>query len=53
MFFVFFGVCLVFCVFFVAGLALDGVDFEGEEGILGVAGNVGSVLKKFFRAFKP
>jgi cell division protein FtsA len=37
----------------VAGLALDGVDFEGEEGILGVAGNVGSIFKKVFRAFKP
>ena len=37
----------------VAGLALGGVDSGGEEGILGVAGNVGSVLKKIFRAFKP
>lgn len=37
----------------VVGLALDGVDFEGEEGILGVAGNVGSIFKKIFRAFKP
>ncbi|MCX6723832.1 MAG: cell division protein FtsA [Candidatus Staskawiczbacteria bacterium] len=37
----------------VVGLALEGVDFDPEEGILGVAGNVGSMLKKFFRAFKP
>lgn len=37
----------------VVGLALDGVDSGGEEGILGVAGNVGFVLKKIFRAFKP
>jgi cell division protein FtsA len=37
----------------VAGLALEGVDSGGQEGILGVAGNVGSVLKKIFRAFKP
>ena len=37
----------------VAGLALEGVDSGGEEGILGVAGNVGSVFKKIFRAFKP
>jgi cell division protein FtsA len=37
----------------VAGLALEGVDFDEEEGILGVAGNVGSMFKKFFRAFKP
>ena len=37
----------------VVGLVLEGVDFGEEEGILGVAGNVGSVFKKFFRAFKP
>ena len=37
----------------VVGLALEGVDSGGEEGILGVAGNVGSVFKKIFRAFKP
>ncbi len=37
----------------VAGLALEGVDFGEEEGILGVAGNLGSVFKKIFRAFKP
>jgi len=37
----------------VVGLTLEGVDFGEEEGILGVAGNVGSVLKKIFRAFKP
>ena len=37
----------------VAGLALSGVDFDDEEGILGVAGNIGSVFKKVFRAFKP
>ena len=37
----------------VAGLVLEGVDSGAEEGILGVAGNVGSVFKKIFRAFKP
>ena len=37
----------------VVGLALEGVDSGREEGILGVAGNVGSIFKKFFRAFKP
>ena len=37
----------------VAGLALEGVDSGGQEGILGVAGNVGSIFKKVFRAFKP
>jgi cell division protein FtsA len=37
----------------VAGLVLEGVDFDEEEGILGVAGNMGSVFKKIFRAFKP
>ena len=37
----------------VAGLVLEGVDFDEEEGILGVAGNVGSVFKKILRAFKP
>lgn len=37
----------------VAGLALGGVDFDNEPGILGVAGGIGSVLKKIFRAFKP
>ncbi len=37
----------------VVGLVLEGVDFDEEEGILGVAGNVGSVFKKIFRAFKP
>jgi hypothetical protein len=34
-------------------LALEGVDFSGEEGIVGVAGKMGSVFKKVFRAFKP
>jgi len=37
----------------VTGLVLEGVDFETEPGILGVVGNVGSTLKKIFRAFKP
>jgi len=37
----------------VVGLTLEGVDSGGEEGILGGAGKIGSVLKKFFRAFKP
>jgi cell division protein FtsA len=37
----------------VVGLTLEGVDFNGEESILGVAGNVGSIFKKIFRAFKP
>ena len=37
----------------VVGLTLEGVDSNPEEGILGVAGNMGSVLRKFFRAFKP
>ena len=37
----------------VAGLALEGIDYETEPGIIGVAGKLGSVLKKIFRAFKP
>ena len=37
----------------VVGLALEGVDSGREEGILGVAGDVGSIFKKVFRAFKP
>jgi len=37
----------------VAGLAIEGIDSSIEEGILGVAGNMGSVFKKIFRAFKP
>jgi len=37
----------------VAGLAMGGVDFDKEEGILGSAGKIGSVFKKIFRAFKP
>lgn len=37
----------------VAGLVLEGVDSTREEGILGVGGNIGSMIKKFFRAFKP
>ena len=37
----------------VAGLALGGVDFEDEEGILGVAKGWGAGFKKLFRAFMP
>lgn len=37
----------------VAGLALSGVDFDSEEGILGVAKGWGSRFKKIFRAFMP
>jgi len=37
----------------VVGLALEGVDFDPEEGILGGAGKLGSMFKKIFRAFKP
>jgi len=37
----------------VVGLVSEGVDSGGEEGILGVAGSVGSIFKNFFRAFKP
>jgi len=37
----------------VAGLALGGVDFGEEEGILGVARGWGSKLKKIFRVFLP
>lgn len=37
----------------VVGLSLEGVDFGEEQGILGVAGGFSSVLKKFFRAFRP
>lgn len=36
----------------VAGLALSGIDPDGG-GILGNAGKLGSVFKKFLRAFKP
>jgi cell division protein FtsA len=37
----------------VAGLALQGVDFDNQEGILGGAGRISSIFKKIFRAFKP
>ena len=37
----------------VAGLALGGVDFDDEPGILGVAKGWGSKFKKMFRAFVP
>jgi cell division protein FtsA len=37
----------------VAGLALGGVDFDEEEGILGVAKGWGSKFKKMFRVFLP
>ena len=37
----------------VAGLALGGVDFDEEAGILGVAKGWGARIKKFFRAFIP
>jgi cell division protein FtsA len=37
----------------VAGLALGGVDFDDEEGILGVAKGWSSGFKKMFRAFMP
>ncbi len=37
----------------VAGLALAGVDFGEEEGILGVAKGWGSKLRKMFRVFIP
>jgi len=44
----------------VAGLVLEGVDFGAQEGILGGAGGMSSILKKIFfilkkifRAFKP
>jgi len=37
----------------VAGLALSGVDFDKEEGILGVAKGWGSRFKKMFRVFLP
>jgi len=37
----------------VAGLALEGLDFEEEEGILGVAKGWGSKFKKMFRVFLP
>ena len=37
----------------VVGLTLEGVDYNEEEGILGVAGKLGLTLKKIFRAFKP
>ena len=44
----------------VVGLVLEGVDFDEEDGILGGAGGIGSILKKIlyflkkiFRAFKP
>ena len=37
----------------VVGLALGGVDFDEEEGILGVAKGWGSKFKKMFRAFLP
>ncbi|MCX6721156.1 MAG: cell division protein FtsA, partial [Candidatus Staskawiczbacteria bacterium] len=37
----------------VAGLALGGVDFDNEEGILGVAKGWSSGFRKLFRAFMP
>jgi len=37
----------------VVGLAMEGVDFDDQEGILGSAGKVSSIFKKIFRAFKP
>ncbi len=37
----------------VAGLALEGLDSDEEEGILGVAGKIGLWLKKILKAFKP
>ncbi len=37
----------------VAGLALGGLDFDDEEGILGVAKGWGSKFKKMFRVFLP
>lgn len=37
----------------VAGLALGGIDFDEEAGILGVAKGWGARIKKFFRAFIP
>jgi cell division protein FtsA len=37
----------------VAGLVLGGVDFDEEEGILGVAKGWGSRFKKIFRVFLP
>ncbi len=37
----------------VAGLAMGGVDFDDEEGILGVAKGWKSGFKKIFRAFMP
>ncbi len=37
----------------VAGLALGGVDFDEEEGILGAARGFGSRLRKMFRVFLP
>ncbi len=37
----------------VAGLVLGGVDFDEEEGILGLAKGWGSKIKKIFRVFIP
>ena len=37
----------------VVGLALGGVDFDEEEGILGVAKGWSSKFKKMFRVFLP
>lgn len=37
----------------VAGLALGGVDFDGEEGILGFTKGWGSKIRKIFRVFIP
>lgn len=37
----------------VAGLALGGVDFEGEEGILGFTKGWSSKIKRMFRVFLP
>jgi len=37
----------------VTGLVLEGLDFDEEEGILGVAKGWGSKFRKMFRAFLP
>ena len=37
----------------VAGLAISGLDFDGEEGILGAAKGWSSKFKKMFRVFLP
>ena len=37
----------------VVGLALEGVDFDGEEGILGLTKGWGSGFRKWFKNFIP